>query len=167
VEDWAAIVARDGPAAWRTACRVLGNRDDAAECVQDAFAAAVEISRTQPVRNWRALLVRLTTTRAIDRLRRRMRREAQPIEANSIDPTDPSPDPGHMAEDRELVARLRELIPTLPGDQAEAVILHAIEEWTYEQIGRELSLSPGAVGMLLVRARQRLRESLAGDARRR
>ena len=167
VEDWAAIVSRDGPAAWRTACRVLGNRDDAAECVQDAFAAAVEISRTQPVRNWRALLVRLTTTRAIDRLRRRTRRDALPIETGSFDPADPSPDPARMSEDRELVARLRELIPTLPGDQAEALILHAVEEWTYEQIGRELSLSAGAVGMLLVRARERLRQLLAGDARRR
>jgi RNA polymerase sigma-70 factor (ECF subfamily) len=146
---------------------VLGNRDDAAECVQDAFAAAVEISRTQPVRNWRALLVRLTTTRAIDRLRRRMRRDPRPTEHTHEEAADPSPDPAHVAEDRDLVARLRELLPTLPGDQAEALILHAVEEWTYEQIGRELSLSPSAVGMLLVRARQRLRQSLAGDARRR
>jgi DNA-directed RNA polymerase specialized sigma24 family protein len=53
------------------------------------------------------------------------------------------------------------------SDQAEALILHTVEEWTYEQIGRELSLSPGAVGMLLVRARERLRQSLAGDVRRR
>ena len=163
--DWEGIVARDGPAVWRTACRVLGNRDDAAECVQDAFAAAIEIAREQTVRNWRALLQRLTTTRAIDRLRRRTRRDDRPAEAGYADAADPGPDPAKSAEDRELLARLRELLPTLPGDQAQVLVLHAVEGWTYQEIGLELSLSAGAVGMLLLRARERLRQGLGERAR--
>lgn len=167
MQDWEGIVARDGPVVWRTACRVLGNRDDAAECVQDAFASAIVISRTQPVRNWRALLIRLTTAPAIDRLRRRKYQHEQSDSVGFERATDPHPDPAQLAEDRELLARLRELLPTLPGDQATALVLHAVEGWTYQQIGEQLSISPGAVGMLLVRARGRMREGLAESARRR
>ena len=61
--DWEHILRQAGPAVWRTACRLLGSRDDADDCVQDAFAAAVQIARQQSVQNWRALLQRLVTAR--------------------------------------------------------------------------------------------------------
>ena len=38
--DWREILSRDGPAAWRTAYRLLGNRADADECFQEACMAA-------------------------------------------------------------------------------------------------------------------------------
>src|SRR5438445_557444 len=74
--DWPTILSRDGPAAWRTAYRLLGHRADADECFQDACLAALEVSRRQPVRHWRALLQRLAAARAVDRLRERFRRPA-------------------------------------------------------------------------------------------
>jgi DNA-directed RNA polymerase specialized sigma24 family protein len=45
------------------------------------------------------------------------------------------------------------------------LVLHAVEGWTYQEIGLELSLSAGAVGMLLLRARERLRQGLGERAR--
>src|SRR5580765_6378326 len=71
--DWDEILKRDGPSAWKTAWRVLGNRADADECFQDACLAAFEYSRTQEVRNWRALLQRMANAKAVDRLRLRIR----------------------------------------------------------------------------------------------
>ena len=62
-----------GAAVWRTAYRLLGNRADADECFQEAFLAALEVSRREPVRDWGALLRRLAAARALDRLRRRYR----------------------------------------------------------------------------------------------
>jgi RNA polymerase sigma-70 factor, ECF subfamily len=47
------------------------NRADAEECFQEAALAALEFSRRKDVQHWRALLVRLATARAVDRLRRR------------------------------------------------------------------------------------------------
>src|SRR5437588_9268828 len=62
--DWERVVRDDGPAAWRTACRILGNRQDAQECVQDAFAEAIELSRREAIGNCRALLLRVVTARS-------------------------------------------------------------------------------------------------------
>lgn len=165
--DWEGIARQDGPAVWRTACRLLGNRNDADDCVQDAFAAAVRISQEQPVQNWRALLQRLVTARAIDQLRRRYRRgEPHDTPDPAATLVDPNPTPGEQAQTAELLHDLRLALACLPGDQAQVFYLHCIEGWSYPQIGQALSLSPGAVGMLLMRARATLKERLAAHSRR-
>ena len=58
---------------WQTAFRYLGNQADTDECFQEAFPAAIEVSRRQEVQNWRASLKHRVTARAVDRLRRRCR----------------------------------------------------------------------------------------------
>ena len=84
--DWERVVREDGPAAWRTACRLLGNRQDAQDCLQDAFADAVRLSRHEPVRNFRSLLQRIVTARAMDRLRHRYRhRPVDPTQQQAPD----------------------------------------------------------------------------------
>src|SRR5271166_6558813 len=75
--DWEGILARDGPAAWRTAWRVLGNRADADDVLQETFVAAVEYARKHPVPHWRGLLQHLATARAVDRLRQKARRRGR------------------------------------------------------------------------------------------
>src|SRR4051794_38528890 len=71
--DWEGIVRSHGRAVWRTAWRVLADSADADDCMQEAFVDAVELSRREPVRDWGRLLTRLATSRALDRLRRRIR----------------------------------------------------------------------------------------------
>lgn len=159
--DWEDILRQHGPVAWRTACRLLGSRVDAEDCVQDAFAAAVQVSREHPVENWRGLLQRLVTARAIDRLRRRYRRNRSSDVPDPAGLIDPMPVPAERAEAAELLEDLRRALPTLPGEQAQVFYLHCVEGWTYPEIGEVLALSPGAVGMLLMRARTALKERLA------
>ena len=43
--NWDNIVAQHGPLVWRTAYRLVGCDADAADCYQEAFAAALLISR--------------------------------------------------------------------------------------------------------------------------
>jgi len=164
--DWEQVVREDGPAAWRAACRLLGNRQDAQEAVQDAFAEAIELSRREPVQNCRALLLRVVTVRSLDRLRRRYRRRTVELPDDSSGcaaPADDAPSPVQSVQDAELLERLREALPTLPEQQSQAFVLHCVEGWSYQQIAGHLSVSVGAVGMLLLRARARLRELLAPD----
>ena len=158
--DWDRVVREDGPAAWRTACRILGNRQDAQECVQDAFAEAIELSRREAIGNCRALLLRVVTTRSLDRLRRRYRRRAVELTEDCPLP-DRNPQPSQHAQDAELLDRLREALPDLPPQQSQAFVLHCVEDWSYQQIADHLGVSVGAVGMLLLRARARLKELLA------
>jgi RNA polymerase sigma-70 factor (ECF subfamily) len=48
----------------------------------------------------------------------------------------------------------------LPPNQAEAFCLHCLEDWTYREIAGHLGISVDAVGVLVHRARKRLRERL-------
>ena len=105
--DWERAVRDDGPAAWRTACRLLGNRQDAQECVQDAFAEAIALSRAGACRAASRLVVARRDGGAMDRLRRKYRR-------HSVDPpgdfeavADDLPQPPQQAENAELLAKLR------------------------------------------------------------
>jgi RNA polymerase sigma-70 factor (ECF subfamily) len=157
--DWQAILDRDGPAVWRTAYRLLGNRADADECFQEAFLAALEVSRREPVAHWRALLQRLAAARAVDRLRRRGRRPSEPV-ADWDAVAGAAPPPSQSAEDAELAEQLRVALARLPPRQAEVFCLHCLEEWSYQDIARQLGVSTVAVGVLLHRARKQLRELL-------
>jgi DNA-directed RNA polymerase specialized sigma24 family protein len=74
---WPTLVRDLGPSIWRTAYRMLGNHADAADCVQDTFAAALALSRREPVTSWPALLRHLVTRNALDRLRRRYRERSR------------------------------------------------------------------------------------------
>lgn len=157
--DWDTAIRRDGPAAWHAAYRITGNAHDSDECLQEALVAAVGIARAGEVRSFRALLLRLATSRAVDKLRRGRRlAHSNPRDLESVN--DFAPTPAAELESRELLEDLRDAIGSLPPQQAQIFILSCIEDWTHEQIARELSMTPGAVGMSLLRARKQLRDSL-------
>lgn len=159
--EWDEILARDGPAVWRTAFRIIGDRADADECFQEAFLAAWEVARRGPVRNWRALLQRLAAARAVDRLRRRVRRGGREEAVDWDALSGSSPLPSQPVEDAELSSELREALAGLPAKQAEAFCLQVLEDWSYAEIAEHLEETTDAVGVLLHRARKRLRSLLA------
>lgn len=162
--DWAEIIERDGGAVWRTAYRLLGNRADTDECFQEVFLAALEVSRREPVRDWGALLRRLAAARALDRLRRRYRRGDHRPAIDWEELPGPAPSPSRAAEDAELTESLRAALAALPPNQAEAFLLYTLHEWSYREIAGHLATSVDAVGVLLHRARKRLRELLESSA---
>jgi RNA polymerase sigma-70 factor (ECF subfamily) len=161
--DWEGILRRDGPAVWRTAWRVLGRSVDADECFQETFVAALDYARQgHAVQNWRALLQRIATTRAIDRLRRRVRQRSREA-AFDTEEDHPSPArlPHEQLESAELAATLRRALARLPDGQAEAFCLFHLEDWSYREIAESLSISTDLVGVWLQRAKARLRELLS------
>ncbi len=168
--DWERIVGRHGAAVWQTAYRLLGNREEAADCYGQTFLAAIELSRRQKVRNYGGLLRWLCTCRAMDRLRQRGRqagREEGLADWSNVASTNPGP--VEEAQAAELSERLRGALAGLPSREAEVFCMRYLSELSYRDIGRQLGLKTSAVGMLLHRARGRLREMLgqpdgAGDA---
>ena len=159
--NWAEIVRRHRGVVWQTAFRLLGNRADAADCFQETFLAALELSRRQRVRNWPALLRRLCTCRALDELRRRLRvagRREDPGDWSAVASLNPGP--VQQAQAAELSAQLREALTDLPERQAEVFCLRFVSDLSYREIARQLGLRTSAVGALLHRARSRLREVL-------
>jgi RNA polymerase sigma-70 factor, ECF subfamily len=159
--DWDAIVAREGPSVWRTVYRIVGHRADAEDCFQETFLAALSVWRRESVAHPHALLQRMATARALDRLRRRYRRAARERGAADWEHlSDRGIDPSQLAESAELSARLREALGALPFRQAEAFCLFYLDGCDYQQIAAHLQGSVNAVGVLLHRARHRLKDLL-------
>lgn len=159
-DDWQTIVTEYGPLVWRTADRLLGNQADTADCFQETFLAALEFSRRQSVRNMSGLLVRLATTRALDRLRQRGRQERPPADGGKARELRSPGDPHGEAQTQELVEQVREAIGQLPVQEAKVFCLRYLNEMSYRQIARELGLGMSAVGVALHRAKTRLRAAL-------
>ena len=158
--DWQVIIEEHGPTVWRTAYRLLGNRADAADCFQETFVSALAFCRRRRVRNFSALLTRLATARAIDQLRRRFRRASfSPGLAELPDVPSTNPGPAQAAQQQELTDGLRESLSKLPPREAEAFCLRYLNDMSYRQIGEELGINANAAGVLLHRARAKLRES--------
>jgi RNA polymerase sigma factor (sigma-70 family) len=160
-QDWQTIVNEYGPLVWRTAYRLLADHADSADCFQETFLAALEVSRRQPVRNMAGLLVRLATTRAIDRLRQRGRLPHPAADAFEGERTGAEIDPREEVQTRELVGQLREAIGQLPVQEAKVFCLRYLSEMSYRQIARELSIGINVVGVSLYRAKAKLRAALA------
>ncbi len=158
MQDWQTIVTECGPLVWRTAYRLLGNHADTADCFQETFLAALELSRRQPVRNMSGLLVRLATTRAIDRLRQKARQERGQTEGGDCAETDTGP--ADEVQAQELVGQLREAIGQLPTQEARVFCLRYLSEMSYRQIAGQLGIGINVVGVSLYRAKARLREAL-------
>ena len=160
VIDWQVIIKKHGPVVWQTAYRLLGNHADAADCFQETFVSALEFCRRQRVRNFSALLARLATARAIDQLRRRFRRsrsETDPADWTALQSANPCP--AQRAQQKELTDWLRESLSKLPPQEAQAFCLRYLNDMSYRQIANELDIKTNAAGVLLHRARAKLRES--------
>ena len=160
--DWQAIVTEHGSLVWKTAYRLVGNHDDAADCFQDTFLAAFELANRQPVRNMPALLTRLATTRAIDRIRQRCRRGRREVAIEDWHDS-PSTAVGPLAhiENLELSEQLATSLSELPQREADVFCLRYVSGMSYREIARQLHIKAATAGVLLHRARAKLREMMA------
>ena len=146
--DWSSIVRQHGPLVWQTARRLLSNESDASDCFQDAFVSAWELSRRETIRNWPSALRRLTTARALERLRRRyrdsQRTEAWP-DASLADET--AVPPGQSSIDAELASQLRLALSQIDPKQAEVFCLSVLEGLGYREVADQLGLTVNHVGV--------------------
>lgn len=157
--DWPEMVRLHGPLVWRTVYRLVGREADAADCFQEAFVAALEVSRKGPVDNWPGLLTHLATARAIDLLRRRVAREAaqRPLEAD-VGGLGARPDA--TAAERELRDGLRTALAAIDPRQAEAFCLACLDDVPYRDVADRLGVTVSHVGVLIHRARDALKRHL-------
>ncbi len=161
VHDWNSITEQHASVVWQTAYRLLHNQADAADCLQETFLAAFELAQRQRVRNIRGLLLRLATTRAIDRLRQRTRRSRQESASEDWQQfVSSQPGPDAEVQSQELAARLRNAMGQLPPQEASAFCLRYFNDLSYREIARELGIKTGTAGVLLHRAKARLRKFL-------
>jgi RNA polymerase sigma-70 factor (ECF subfamily) len=163
--DWPQIVEDYGGIVWKTAHRLLSNDADAADCFQRTFLAAMEFTRNQTVRHWPALFRRLTTARALEQLRVRIReRDRYALLPQELPADRRAKDPLETAQTSELAERMRMALGEIEPRQAQVFCLLQLDGLSYDEVAAELGLTVNHVGVLLNRARAALRERLAAFA---
>lgn len=147
-----AIVEAHSDAVWRTVYRLVNHYDDARDCYQETFLAALSLSDGGQVRNWRTALLAIATRRAIDRLRARYR-DQKTIAAHSRQVERPGAEPPFAEAERgELRELVRRALTTLPPRQAEAFWLRHLEQLDVDEVAEQMTIEPGNVRVLVHRA---------------
>jgi RNA polymerase sigma factor (sigma-70 family) len=146
------------PELHRYCARVMGSVIEGEDVVQDTFARAFvaldELEEDAPMRAW---LFRIAHNRALDLLRSRAIRAAEPIEA-ARDVADPeSVDPVELMMRREAVETAVSRFVELPNTQRSVVILKDVLDQSLEEIAALLDITVDAVKAQLARGRARLK----------
>lgn len=145
------------------AFRLLGNRADAEEVVQEVFLRVWEhAGRWQTGRaRFDTWMYRVTVNLCYDRLRRRREvlTDAPPEQADS------APDAAAMIHSSQVAARVRDALNRLPERQRTAITLCHHQELSNIRAAEILEVSVEAVESLLSRGRRKLRALMKDEAR--
>jgi RNA polymerase sigma-70 factor (ECF subfamily) len=149
------------------ALRILGNREEAAELLQEVYlevwrkVSRYDVGRGTPI----AWLITLTRSRAIDRLRARSsrahRQVSEPLDGLSGGQvTDRNPGPFEAHADQELRSLVGEALASLPQPQQQAIELAYYEGLSHAEIAARLNQPLGTVKTRIKLGMSKLRESL-------
>ncbi len=161
---FATLVERYRVRAVNFAYRFLGDHQAAEDVAQEAFVRAYQSRhRYRPAATFATWFFRILSNLCLNEVRRRKRQGlvfGPPNAATTATP-DPSASPDAQYEQQELGTAVRRALAALPEKQRLAVILQRYEDMDYEQIGRIIGASRGAVDGLLSRAKGTLRQELS------
>jgi RNA polymerase sigma-70 factor (ECF subfamily) len=150
--DWNTLIDEHGYLVLRISWRILGNRADVEDNVQEVFLKAIQLQGREEVRHWRGLLRRMATLGALAALRRR--RGHVPLD--DVSPVDPQDRPDESAMREELQQQLRRALAELPDREGAVFSLRYFEGLTLNEIAESLEISYSAASTALSRARSKL-----------
>ncbi|MDC0736892.1 RNA polymerase sigma factor [Cognatishimia sp. SS12] len=150
------LVRLRGPRLLVHATRLLGNRDEAQDAVQDAWVEILrDISKLRVDAAFAAWATRIVTRRCAriisgNQRNRRIAQDLAPLTDFAAAP---------MVDDQ---AAVRRAIADLPAAQGAAVALFYLEDMSLAEVAVAMDVPLGTVKSRLSHARERLRESLKG-----
>lgn len=170
------FVRQHGPRLLAVARRILSHEDDARDATQEAFLSAFKAIHTfdgnARLGTW---LHRIAVNAALMRLRSRLRKQEQPIDAllPAFEADGHQAQPARswsvtadaVAARQETRALVRAAIDRLPETYRTVLLLRDIEELPTEEAARALGVTVGVIKTRLHRARQALRTLLDGQFR--
>jgi len=153
------IVRRHRDRLWAVALRTLGDREEAADAVQDALVSAYRAAHTfrgqSAVTTW---LHRITVNACLDRARKAASRRTSPVAETErleqlLEPEESAAAPAEREDlHRELLGALR----TLPEEQRAALVLVDMQGYPVAEAAAILDIPTGTVKSRCARGRARL-----------
>jgi RNA polymerase sigma-70 factor (ECF subfamily) len=151
--------------------RYIGHETDALDLAQETFVRVYETRRRYTVQaKFSTWLFAIAANLCQNYLRWRLRRrESVPetLDSGNVEPAegiqslDDAPDQAAMRS--ESISLIKVAVDKLPHDLRTAILLYEYQSLSYAEISSVLRCSVKAVEMKLYRARQLLRERLAGS----
>lgn len=146
---------------YRLAFRLAGDDDLARDFTQETFIRAFgrlgEFRRDSALSTW---LHAIGVSVALNGLRKVKRFRSREVALEGAD----SLGNGERIADPDLKDRLARAIDALPEGYRTVFVMHDVEGYTHEEIGRALGIQSGTSKAQLFRARGKLREALADFA---
>ncbi|MFF9480460.1 RNA polymerase sigma factor SigM [Streptomyces sp. NPDC014733] len=153
------IVRRHRDRLWAVAIRTLGDREEAADAVQDALVSAYRAAHTfrgqSAVTTW---LHRITVNACLDRARKAASRRTSPVaETDQLDQLlEPQESAAVPAERQDLHRELLGALRTLPEEQRAALVLVDMQGYPVAEAAAVLDVPTGTVKSRCARGRARL-----------
>jgi RNA polymerase sigma-70 factor (ECF subfamily) len=163
-EAFGEIVRRHRDRLWAVAIRTLGDREEAADAVQDALVSAYRAAHTfrgkSAVTTW---LHRITVNACLDRARRAATRRASPLaETERLEQLlEPHESAAAPTERKDLHRELLQALGTLPTEQRAALVLVDMQGYPVAEAAGILAVPIGTVKSRCARGRARLLPMLA------
>ncbi len=153
---------------YNVAYRIMGDPQSAEDMTQEAFVAAYQSLNTFRDGSFKAWLLRITTNRCYDELRKYKRRPQSSLDDLTEDNEsfaflrDPGEGPEAQQQRLELIRAIERCLQGLPEDQRITAVLCDVEGYDYNEIAHITRVSLGTVKSRMSRARHKLRDCLQG-----
>jgi RNA polymerase sigma-70 factor, ECF subfamily len=156
LDQFNALVDEHAPALYRIAYRMIGDRHEAEDMVQEAFRSAWKSRAAYEAgRGDRAWLASILRRRIVDRWRR--------ITLPTVTIGDAQPEQGVPGEDplaADYTDQMQLALAQLPAELRETLLLVVVGELTHQEVADLLEIPLGTVLSRVSRARRRLRDLL-------
>lgn len=162
-EAFGCLVERYQDRVFNTLVRVLGNRDDARDVVQDAFVQAfVKLDSFRGDAKFYTWLYRIAMNLALSHRRRRKPTDSLDAVKENVgqEPVSQQPTAAQNLIERERTEQLQCALLKLSDEHRQILVLREMEGCDYETIGEILEMPVGTVRSRLFRARTQLKEQL-------
>jgi RNA polymerase sigma-70 factor (ECF subfamily) len=162
-EAWAELYREYAAKIFRFCRRTLPSREDAEDATTEIFMKLREkLGQYDASRPFNAWLYKVAANHCWDLLRRRrVRQDLETGEVDSLPLEHPDPNQLEQLIEQRTSDEVRAALNTLPSRARMALVLRYYADMSYDEIAEALGVRRAFVGVVLLRARHHLRDSLA------
>ena len=148
---------------YRFTYRMTGNREDAADVLQETFFSAFRAFRRLPEKaNHRAWLYRIASRSALNLARSQKVRRTLPLE-KALHLAESNGDLENLVETRRLVGCLSDIVRALPTRQRVALLQRKYQGLSYREIASTLDCTEQGARAHVYQAMSKIRRGLAAS----